>query len=134
MEEMTGIKAAEILEKGNYEYAIPGYHEQRPVLIDLVLHEDPAVEAHYPLLKRNGRALIAEAISPFLYSGRGATLRLIATPLFDNRGRITGAIESLRDITKRVKAEAELRAAVEQITAAEEELRSQYNDWHGASS
>ncbi|MFZ1128737.1 PAS domain S-box protein [Methanoregula sp.] len=128
MEEMTGVKAAEILEKGNYEYAIPGYHERRPVLIDLVLHEDPAVEAHYPLLKRNGRALIAEAISPFLYSGRGATLRLIATPLFDNRGRITGAIESLRDITKRVKAEAELRAAVEQITAAEEELRSQYNE------
>ena len=96
MEEMTGVKAAEMLEKGNYEYAIPGYHERQPVLIDLVLHEDPVVLAKYPLIQRNGPTLITETTSPFLYNGKGATLRLIATPLYNNQGKITGAIESLK--------------------------------------
>ena len=48
MEDMTGVKAAEILGKGNYEYAIPLYGERRPVIIDLLLHEDPALETKYP--------------------------------------------------------------------------------------
>ena len=45
MEKMTGVPATEILGKGNYEYAIPFYHERRPILIDLVLSEDPATVA-----------------------------------------------------------------------------------------
>src|SRR5271157_5922550 len=48
MEELSGITAAEILGKGNYEYAIPAYHERRPILIDLVLTEDPALLKQYP--------------------------------------------------------------------------------------
>ena len=35
MEKMTGIRAAQILGKGNFEYALPFYRERRPVLIDL---------------------------------------------------------------------------------------------------
>ena len=37
IEEITGISAADMLGKGNYEYALPFYGERRPILIDLVL-------------------------------------------------------------------------------------------------
>ena len=37
MENLTGIKAIDILGKGNYEYALPFYNCRRPILVDLVL-------------------------------------------------------------------------------------------------
>ena len=37
MEEMTGIKAEDMVGQGNYEYALPFYGKRRPILIDLVL-------------------------------------------------------------------------------------------------
>jgi PAS domain S-box-containing protein len=111
METMTGVRASEILGKGDYEYALPFYHERRPVLIDLVLHEDPEIEAQYPLLKRDGRTLIAEATLPSLYNDRGATIWFIATPLYDSQGTIIGAIESVRDITDRKRTEEALQAS-----------------------
>jgi PAS domain S-box-containing protein len=120
MEEMTGVKACEILGKGNYEYAIPFYRERRPILVDLVLHEDPALVAKYPLLKRDGQTLIAETTTPFVYNGRGATIWFIATPLFDRKGRIIGAIESIRDITERKRAEEAIRINSERLRMAQE--------------
>ncbi len=50
MEMMTGVKTSEILGKDNYEYAIPFYHERRPILIDLVLKDDPVTEGKYPAI------------------------------------------------------------------------------------
>src|SRR5512139_2806491 len=44
MEEMTGIRAAEMLGKGDYEYARPFYGERRPILIDLVLQPNKKEE------------------------------------------------------------------------------------------
>ena len=108
MEKMTEVKAAEILGKGNYEYAIPIYHERRPILIDLVLHEYPDLVAKYPLMKRDGRSVIAETTSPFLYNERGATIWCTAAPLYNTQGTIIGAIESIRDITERKEAERAL--------------------------
>jgi len=124
-EKMTGVRASEILGKGNYEYTLPFYHERRPALIDLVLHDDPAVEAKYPLLKKDGRTLVAEATIPFLYNGRGATIWFTATPLFNIHGTITGAIESVRDITGRKRAEMELSRKHEELEAAYNQLITQ---------
>ena len=135
MEEMCGIKAAEILGKGNYEYSIPLYKERRPILVDLILHDEPSIAAKYPSLKRDGQTLIAEATSPDLYNGRGATIWFIAAPLYDNQGEVVGAIESIRDITERKQQELallknteELHASYEEITATEEELRANLDE------
>jgi len=65
---------------------------------------------------------------PILYGGKGADVWFIASPLYDTHGNITGAIESIRDITDRKTTENELRAAYEQIAASEEELRDQYDE------
>ena len=127
MEEMTGVRAAEMLGKGDYEYSIPIYRERRPILIDLVLKDDPAIAAKYPLLKKEGRTLVAEAISLNLYNGKGAAIWFTAAPLYNNNGEVVGAIESIRDITERKKAEEELQASCEEMIAAEEELQAQLN-------
>jgi len=135
MERMTGVPAGDILEKGNFEYAIPFYHERRPILIDLVLGEYPGIEAKYPTFRREGRKFYAEITIPHLRQGKGAALWFTASPLYDTQGRITGAIESIRDITEKKRAaealeqiNTELHAAYEQLSATEEELRQNYDE------
>ncbi len=121
MENMTGVTAAEILGTGNYEYSIPIYNERRPMLIDLVLLDNPSDAAKYPSLKRNGRTLVAEAISANLYNGRGATIWFTAAPLYNNQGEVVGAIESIRDITDLKRAEVERRESEERYRHVVEE-------------
>ncbi len=128
MEKMTGIKPSEILEKGNYEYAVALYHERRPMLIDLILAPDDQFEKdRYLYTLRDSTDLTAESTieKP---DGTHVNIWGKASRLFDQDGNITGAIESIRDITERKRSETELRAAHEHLTAAEEELRSQYNE------
>src|SRR5208283_962366 len=43
IEEMTGVKASEMLGKGHYEYALPFYGERRPILIDFVLKDQEEI-------------------------------------------------------------------------------------------
>ncbi len=70
MEEMTGIKAEDILGKSNYEYALPFYGERRPILVDLVLKPQEEIEAKYVNLERRDRG----ACGRCLYAGaRGRT-------------------------------------------------------------
>ncbi|MFA6363896.1 PAS domain S-box protein [Methanoregula sp.] len=127
MERMTGIRADQILGKGNYEYALPFYHERRPILIDLVLPDAPLTQVKYQNVIRDQKNLTAEVTIPHFNNGKGASLWFVASPLYDTRGTIIGAIESIREITARKRVEEELRAAHEHLTASEEELRSQYN-------
>ncbi|MGA8778364.1 PAS domain S-box protein [Methanoregula sp.] len=113
MVKMTGIRAAEILGKGDYEYALPFYHERRPILIDLVLRDDPATTVKYGNVTRNTGNLIAEVTIPHFNNGEGALLWFVASPLYDTRGTTVGAIESIRDITERKKAEESLKSSEE---------------------
>jgi PAS domain S-box-containing protein len=105
MERMTGVPADQILGKDNYEYAIPFYHERRPILIDLVLADNLSVDARYPYIKREGKNLVSEIIIPHFNEGRGAALWFTASLLYDTGGNIVGAIESIRDITESKRAE-----------------------------
>jgi PAS domain S-box-containing protein len=100
MEKMTGVPAGKILGKGNYEYAIPFYHERRPILIDLVLSDDPAIDARYPYVKRDGKNLVSEITIPHFNEGRGAALWFTSSLLYDTGGTVVGAIESIREITE----------------------------------
>ncbi len=107
IEAMTGIKAQNILGKSNYEHSIPFYGERRPILIDLVLNPKKEYEKNYDNLEIKDGILVGEAYTPGL-DGGGAYLYGTAAALYDSRGNIIGAIESIRDITKRKSAEEEL--------------------------
>jgi len=128
IEKMTGILAADILEKGDREYAIPFYGFKRPLLLDLIDEPDTVLyDLGYTNLRRDGPALIAET-SEAHPRGVATVIWAKVTPVYDDRGERAGAIETLRDITDRKKAEDELRAAYEQITGVDEELRAQFEE------
>jgi len=107
VEEMTGVKAEDMLGKGNQEYAIPFYGMRKAMLIDLVFGFDEETEKNYDFVKKEGDDFLAE--SDVLLGGTHCTLWGKSAPLYDARGNIVGAIESIRDITERRCMEAALR-------------------------
>ncbi len=128
MEEMTGVRPSEILGKTNYEHAFTIYHKRRPMLADLILAPDTVFEKeNYIYTIHGGRVLTAETS---FARPDGSIIHLWgkASLLLDDKGEKLGAIESIRDITEQKRAETELRAAYEQITASEEEMRSQFDE------
>ena len=120
IEEMTGVKAKEMLGKGDYEYAIPFYGERRPILIDLVLLPDEEFERKYAHIQRRGPFLAGETYVPYV-RGRARYLFATASVLRDSKGNAVGAIETIRDITERKQTDQELqqaKAAAEAATQA----------------
>ena len=116
IEEMTGVKAIEILGKGDYEYSLPFYGERRPILIDMVLIPDKEIETGYTYIQRNENILLGEATSTL--KGKTAYLNATASALRNSNGEAVGAIESIRDITDQKRAEQELQQAKAEAEAA----------------
>ena len=108
MEKLTGVAAADMVGKGNYEYALPFYGERRPVLIDLVRDWNPEYEKKYLSIKKDGNKLVSESYHPHLRDG-GLHLSGNASLIYDAAGQVAGAIESLRDMTEHKRIEEELR-------------------------
>ena len=107
MEVLTGVKAEEILGKGDHEYALPFYGIRRPLLIDLVMEPDNEDVKKYYTFQRDGEAIIAEIYIPTFKPG-GIYLWGKASPIYDTEGSLAGAIESIRDITEQKTAEIAL--------------------------
>lgn len=112
MEELTGAPASEMIGKGSHEYALPYYGSRRPVLIDLALRFDDEVAKRYTRVHRHGERFEAESrtIGP---RGEDRVLWIWASPLYDADGRLSGAIETIRDITERKRIEEALRESEE---------------------
>lgn len=108
IEEMTGISAQEMIGKGDHAYSVPFYGTARPQLMDLFWSPEHEIAAKYPKLRREGDTLVIEAFCPDLNGGAGAFVWAKAVPLRDAEGRLAGAIECIRDITERRRAEEEL--------------------------
>lgn len=107
MEKLTGITAEEMLEHDNFEYSLPFYGKRRPFLIDIVLNKKLVRDSDYFILYPEDEKLIAETFAPELYGRKGAYIRCTASVLYDSDGEITGAIESVRDISGEKSAEKE---------------------------
>ena len=108
IEEMTGFAAADMLGKGDYEYAIPFYGRRQPILIDLINEPDEVIAKNYAHIVREKDTLIADTTLP-QPKGTPAILMGKAGPLYNQQGEIVGAIESIRDITVMKSAEEDLR-------------------------
>lgn len=108
-EEMTGVKEEEMLGRGDYAYAVPFYGKRRPLLVDLVLGDGKEWEAEYDRIQKKGQVLYGEGYAPLTNGGRGLHFWAAASPLYDDQGRVIGAIQSIRDIGERKRIEERLR-------------------------
>ena len=108
MEDMTGVKAAQMLGKGNHAYALPFYGLPRPTLLDIVLKQDKEVWQQYHKVEHIGEETLAtETFCPYIGS-QGVILYAIASPLYDEHNNKIGAIESVRDITRQKQDEEKI--------------------------
>lgn len=108
LENLTGVPKAEIIGKGNHEYALPFYNERKPCLIDYVGLDVSAVPQRYAGLQRKGETLYGETFVPYVFSGGGAHFWLKASPLYDSTGTEVGAIQSIRNVTDVKRIESKL--------------------------
>ncbi|HNS55560.1 MAG TPA: PAS domain S-box protein [Smithellaceae bacterium] len=115
IEEMTGVKAAEILGKGDYEYTRAFYSMRRPMLIDLVFNPDADIKTIYDFVTREEKVFLAE--THITLRGVDRALWGKAGPLYNSSGAVVGAIETVRDITDRRRTEVALQKAHDELEA-----------------
>ena len=118
MEQMSGVGKADMIGQGDYAYTVPFYGVRRPQLLNLLDASDLEIETRYRNIERLGETLFAEVFVPSVYGGRGAHVWAIGAPLYDAEGKRIGAIETIRDITERKRAEIELQEAKELAEAS----------------
>ncbi|HHY00804.1 MAG TPA: PAS domain S-box protein [Methanothermobacter sp.] len=107
IEEMTGVASEEIMEKGNYEYAIPFYGKRRPILLDMFKESYEKVQKQYRISHRKGEILTVE--TDLILKGEKRTVWAKAAPLYDPEGNWTGNIEVIRDITKMKESQNQIK-------------------------
>lgn len=117
IEQTTAIHKKDIIGKGGYVYAVPFYGEPRPTLIDLALRRDKRWEKEYLSLKEKDGLLIAvESFHPSM--GNGTYFAASASRLYDSLGNVTGAIESIRDITAAKQLEEQREQLIAELQKA----------------
>ncbi|CVK31483.1 protein of unknown function [Methanoculleus bourgensis] len=99
IETMTGISAADMLGKGDYEYSLPFYQGRVPMLVDRVIGSGSLPGDGYACcIRKEGNCLIAEKTVP-LPDGYSRVIREKAFPVYAGSGEIAGAIGFVYDIT-----------------------------------
>ena len=115
MEAMTGTGKEDILhkEKGTYSRLLLGNTDN--ALIDLVLTNDPqtwaSIESRCDYLHTAGNTIVAEWPAVMPGSTEEHYYWATASALRDDEGALVGAIQSIRDITDRRRAEQSLKQA-----------------------
>jgi PAS domain S-box-containing protein len=92
---LTGIAAADMIGKRDYEYAIPFYGMRKPMLIDfIIMPPDTPIPGELPAITREGDTYIGSLESvtirdkPMLLWGKG-------TGIYDPKGAVIGSIQSI---------------------------------------
>jgi diguanylate cyclase (GGDEF)-like protein/PAS domain S-box-containing protein len=104
-EALTGVAAEEVI--GTRDHWRSFFDEPHPTLADLVLEERAEVPQLHPRQPLSGR-LSAEIWCDMPRRGRRRYLAADASAIYDERGRLSAVVETLRDITEEKMAQAAL--------------------------
>ncbi|CAN5800088.1 hypothetical protein BH11PSE12_BH11PSE12_03100 [soil metagenome] len=108
----------------------PFYKTSRPVLADLILEG----KSEHNMLQLYANKFKSSVLIPGAYEATdfspdlgqsGLWLHFTAAPLYNNRGEVIGAVETLEDITERYEAEEALRRAHDGLEALVEKRTAQ---------
>ncbi len=111
-ENLKGISAGDIIGTGNQWMTF--YATKRPVLADLIVDQasEEEIADYYDGKSRRSSVIDGGYEVEAFFPGLGRTgmwLFFTGSPLKDDKGNITGAIETLQDVGERRKAEEALR-------------------------
>lgn len=101
MEKITKTPKKEILGKGNYEYSNLIYQEKVPTLVDYIFDRNSVTLSRYRNIIFHENSVSGEIQIKSSKSGKNIWYNVKASPLYNKKGALIGAIESLEDITKR---------------------------------
>ncbi|HXX55029.1 MAG TPA: PAS domain-containing protein, partial [Methanoregula sp.] len=95
MAELTGIGAAEMMGRGDYAYAVPFYGSPRPMLIDHVVIPPEIAKILDPGAVTRSGETYTSGLEEAEIKGRKVLIQGRATRIYDGRGRVTAAIQSI---------------------------------------
>jgi len=127
MEGLTGVKARDMIGKDNREYSVIFYGRRRPMLIDYAagLADMNNAAENYDDFQQNENDLFADQYVPQLGIG-GTIVAGRATPLYDDYGNLVGAIETVTDLSERLKTLRELKDSEEKYRNIIESMEDGY--------
>lgn len=116
--ELMGYEAVEMI--GTDRQYMPFYREKRPVIADLIVDNDIEGLAKYYGKKHVQKSTVIEGAwesSDFFVNRDGVRRRLyfLAAPIYDKKGEIVAAIETLQDVTRQTELENDLKGYTETL-------------------
>ena len=125
LESYSGIRAGEVI--GTSQQWRAFYPEERPCLSDLLVEGQTEKITQLYSGKYTPSSLIEDAyeVTDFFpgMGKEGTWLYFTAAPIWDAKGTIIGAVETLEDITGRKPVEEKLQRKNEELAAMNEEIR-----------
>lgn len=112
VEELTGVKANDMIGKSNYEYGLAFYGKRMPLLIDTL--RGITLKDEFLQFAEQQNSVVAERYTPIIRDG-GAYLWGKTSPLYDPDEKIIGYIESVRDVTDRKLSEDALKESTQMM-------------------
>ena len=100
MEKLTGKSSKDVLGKKDFAHSRAFYGRKRPMLVDLLIKND-YFDQHWRQYKDHELYREEETLATKIFiKEKGRWFFVIASPLKDEKGEITHAVESVRDITE----------------------------------
>jgi len=111
--ELTGYEARDMI--GTDRHYLPFYAEKRPVIADMIIDQDMAgMERYYREKKLRKSEKIEGAYEGRDFfenlGGKARHLYFLAAPIYDEKGVIIEAIETLQDISKEISMSKKIKA------------------------
>ncbi|QJE03523.1 diguanylate cyclase [Massilia forsythiae] len=105
-ERLTGVPAADVL--GTRDHWRSFFDDRRPTLADLLLQEHRDAVRHLHARQGASAHLSAENWCDMPRLGRRRYLAADASPIYDERGKLSAVVQTLRDMTEEKLAQAAL--------------------------